>query len=138
MSAETAGSGPPDQELAEAIREARETLRSGQARESDLPEDLRHLPERERAQELALKKLFAQQEHDLRESYAQWIIRILFAQLAIADTVFIVFAWAGQRWVLSPGVIEVWLGATVVQVVGIVLVVTRHLFPNRDRHNVVT
>jgi hypothetical protein len=43
-----------------------------------------------------------------------------------------VFAWVGADWDLPAGVIEVWLGATVVQVVGIVLIVTRHLFPNRD------
>lgn len=47
----------------------------------------------------------------------------------IADAVFVAFAWAGQSWDLTPGVIEVWLAATVVQVVA---VVTRHLFPNRD------
>ena len=50
----------------------------------------------------------------------------------IADAVFVVFAWAGRGWELPPGVIEVWLAATVVQVVGVVAIVTRHLFPNRD------
>jgi hypothetical protein len=81
---------------------------------------------------LPLKRLFAQREHDLRESYARWVNRILCAQLLVADAVFIAFAWAGSHWVIDPGVIEVWLGATVVQVVGIVLIVTRHLFSNRD------
>jgi hypothetical protein len=33
-------------------------------------------------------------------------------------------------------VIEVWLAATVVQVVGVVAIVTRHLFPVRDRREV--
>jgi hypothetical protein len=33
---------------------------------------------------------------------------------------------------VTPGVVEVWLVATVVQVVGVVAEVTRHLFPNRD------
>jgi hypothetical protein len=46
--------------------------------------------------------------------------------------VFVAFAWAGQDWHLSTAVIDVWLAATVVQVVGIVLVVTRNLFPDRD------
>lgn len=58
--------------------------------------------------------------------------RLLGAQFVVADAVFVIFAWAGRKWDLPPGVIEVWLAATVVQVVGVVAVVTRHLFPNRD------
>lgn len=50
----------------------------------------------------------------------------------VADVVFVAFAWAGQGWDLTPGVAEVWLAATVAQVVGVVAIVTRHLFPNRD------
>jgi hypothetical protein len=57
----------------------------------------------------------------------------LGAQLFVADAIFVVFAWAGSGWDLTPGVMEVWLVATVVQVVGVAAVVTRHLFPNRDR-----
>jgi hypothetical protein len=98
-------------------------------RSSPLPEDLRHLPERERAQGLALRRMFAEQEHALRQSYADWIIRVLGAQLLVADLVFVVFAWAGQHWQLTSGVIEVWLAATVVQVIAVVAIVTRHLFP---------
>jgi hypothetical protein len=98
----------------------------------DVPQEYRHLEERERAQGISLRQLFAEQEHRLRQKYADWIIWILGAQLLIADAVFLAFAWAGRGWDLSPGVIEVWLAATVVQVVGIVLIVTRHLFPNRD------
>jgi hypothetical protein len=30
-------------------------------------------------------------------------------------------------------VIEIWLAATVVQVIAVVAIVTRHLFPNRDQ-----
>jgi hypothetical protein len=66
-----------------------------------------------------------------------WLRRLLGAQLAIADIVFVVYAWAGKNWELDSSVIDIWLGATVVQVVGVVLVVTRHLFPQRDRHGCV-
>jgi hypothetical protein len=97
-----------------------------------LPVELRNLAERERAQNLSLRQLFAEQEHGLRQKYADWIIWLLGAQLVIADAVFVAFAWAGQSWDLTPGVVEVWLAATVVQVVGVVAIVTRHLFPNRD------
>ncbi len=64
--------------------------------------------------------------------YAKGILWLLRLEILIANAVFIVFAWAGENWNLETAVIDVWLGATVVQVVGIVLVVTRHLFPDRD------
>jgi hypothetical protein len=115
-----------------ALRDAARNLESGTARTSTLPERLLHLPERERAQQLDLDKISAEQEHDLRERYANGILAILGLQLFVADAVFVVFASVGEGWHLSAGVIEVWLGATVVQVVGIALIVTRHLFPNRD------
>ncbi len=99
----------------------------------EMPVEFRHLSERERFQRLALQRMFAVQEHELRQSYADWIIRVLGAQLFVADLVFVALAWAGWNWELSSGVIEVWLAATVVQVVGVVAIVTRHLFPNRDR-----
>jgi hypothetical protein len=98
----------------------------------ELPDDLKHLEEREREQGLTLRRLFAEQEHGLRQRYAGWILRLLGAQFVVADAVFVAFAWAGRSWDLPPGVIEVWLAATVVQVVGVVALVTRHLFPNRD------
>jgi hypothetical protein len=65
-------------------------------RSGAIPEELQHLPERERAQGLALQRMFAEQEHGLRQNYADWTIRVLGAQLLVADAVFIVFAWAGQ------------------------------------------
>jgi glutathione S-transferase len=97
-----------------------------------LPERLRHLDEEERAQGLSLRQLFAEQEHGLRQKYGDWIIWLLGAQFVIADAVFVAFAWIGKGWDLPPAVVEVWLAATVVQVVGVVAIVTRHLFPNRD------
>jgi hypothetical protein len=99
----------------------------------DIPEEFRHLSERERVQGLGLQKMFAEQEHELRQNYADWIIRVLGLQLLVADLVFVVFAWVGRDWDLSSGVIEIWLAATVVQVIAVVAIVMRHLFPNRDQ-----
>ena len=109
-----------------------EEAEAGSDEHVSLPRHLMHLAEREREQALSLKKLFAEQEHGLRQSYADWLLWLLGAQFLIADAVFVAFAWAGRRWDLPPGVIEVWLAATVVQVVGVVGIVTRHLFPSRD------
>jgi hypothetical protein len=125
-------------EAAEAPRDFEGAAESEKTPTEELPEDLRYLPQRERAQGLKLRKLFAEQEHGLRQDYADWIIRMLGAQLLIADAVFLVFAWAGRSWDLAPGVIEVWLAATVVQVVGVVAIVTRHLFPSRDAERAAT
>lgn len=111
--------------------------REGEASPSDdIPAEFRYLDEQERAQRISLKRLFAEQEHGLRQRYADWILRLLGAQFVVADAVFVAFAWVGRGWDLPPGVIEVWLAATVVQVVGVVAVVTRHLFPNRDGNEV--
>lgn len=109
-----------------------ERTEDGKDQAAPLPRHLMHLAEREREQALSLKKLFAEQEHGLRQSYADWLLWLLGAQFLIADAVFVAFAWAGRRWDLPPEVIEVWLAATVVQVVGVVAIVSRHLFPNRD------
>src|ERR1700679_786645 len=103
------------------------------SRPPGLPQRLRHLNEQERAQGMSLRQQFAEQEHGLRQRYADWILWLLGAQFVIADAVFVTFAWVGKSWDLTPGVVEVWLAATVVQVVGVVAIVTRHLFPSRDR-----
>lgn len=101
--------------------------------ERETPQEFRHLPEREVVQSLALQRMFAEQEHGLRQRYADWILWLLGTQFVIADAVFVTFAWVGKSWDLSSGVIEIWLVATVVQVVAVVAIVTRHLFPSRDR-----
>ncbi|MGD0452308.1 MAG: hypothetical protein ABSB69_01805 [Solirubrobacteraceae bacterium] len=135
------GPGAPDQaELEAAEGKVREILQAGEGRESPaLPRDLQHLPEKRAAQELErarqeveTKRERDKQEIELRRTYANGLLRILTGQLVIADLVFVVFAWAGKDWNLSTAVIDTWLGAVVVQVVGVVLVVTRHLFPQRD------
>jgi hypothetical protein len=108
---------------AAAEASVRQILQSGEERESaEMPDGLRFLREKELEQDRVLKL-----------SYATWLRRSLAAQLLVADGVFIVYAWAGKNWNLEPLVINIWLAATVVQVVGIVLVVTRHLFPQRDQ-----
>jgi hypothetical protein len=123
----------PSSELVAAEGEIKQALESGSAREATaLPPHLRHLSERGQAQELELKRLFAQQEYDLRRTYARGILWLLGVEMLIANVVFVAFAWAGEHWKLETAVVDVWLGATAVQVVGIVLVVTRHLFPDRD------
>jgi hypothetical protein len=70
-----------------------------------------------------------EQELELKESYGKNLLRGMFLQLFMADAVFVVYAWYGEHWKLEPSVIEIWLAATVVRMVGVVFVVTRNLFP---------
>lgn len=68
----------------------------------------------------------------LRESYAKVFRRAMLAQVGVADVIFVIYAWAGKHWKIEPGVMEVWLSATVVQVIGVVAIITKGLFhPHR-------
>lgn len=79
-----------------------------------------------------LDQLDREQDIGLKGRYASFILWLLGGQLFIADAIFFVYAQVGAHWQLPPVVIDIWLGATLVEVVGIVLVVTRYLFPRRD------
>jgi hypothetical protein len=83
------------------------------------------------AQEIALRRQAFDQELALRNRYATRLLRYMAAQLLAANAVFVLYAALGPHWDVPPRVIDVWLGATVVQVVGVVAVVTHHLFPAR-------
>lgn len=88
--------------------------------------------ENERAeQDLRLRLRAFENELDLRRRYARSLLRMMVGQLGAANAIFVAYAWAGNAWALESGVVQAWLGATVVQVIGVVAVVTRHLFPDR-------
>lgn len=76
-------------------------------------------------------KLF--QDIKLKKKYANWLLWLITIQLVAADAVFVVYAWVGEDWHLDAGVIQVWLVATLVELIGVALVITRYLFPRRDR-----
>jgi hypothetical protein len=81
----------------------------------------------------ALQGLDHWQDIQLKKSYAMSLLRLVAVQLFVADAVFIVYAWAGAHWELNPGVVQFWLGATIVELIGVALVVTQYLFPKRDK-----
>lgn len=114
----------------EAKAAVRAVLREGGTREVARRAEL----ENERAeQDMFLRLRAFESELDLRVRYARWLLWMMVGQLVAANAIFVTYAWVGQRWKLEPEVVNVWLGATVVQVIGVVAVVTRHLFPDRDR-----
>lgn len=72
-------------------------------------------------------------ERRLKSRYANALLAGMFGQILVADAVFVLYASSRHvRWSLSAPVVDVWVAAAVVQVVGIVEVVARHLFPRRD------
>jgi hypothetical protein len=53
---------------------------------------------------------------------------LMAVQLAVADTGFL-FHGLWNHWKVPAAAIEIWLGAIVVQVIGVVLLITKYLFP---------
>jgi hypothetical protein len=95
---------------------------AGGGREIDkLPAPLQNLPQKDHAQDIRLKRI-----------YALALLVGLGVQVVIVDGVFIAYAWAGVNWNVAEPVMSIWLGATVVNVIGVVLVVTNYLFPQRS------
>ncbi|HEV3321550.1 MAG TPA: hypothetical protein VG147_05090 [Solirubrobacteraceae bacterium] len=66
--------------------------------------------------------------------YAYGAMGAMAVQIVIADIAFYWYGYehveSGHHWQIPAGAIQVWLGATVVQVIGIVLVIARSLFPS--------
>lgn len=118
------GLGPEADPNREAIRTLVQRIRAGEfvsdgATLTSLPGP--NLREQDHRQDIELKK-----------KYADWLLGAVIFQLALANGVFIAYAWVGKDWNLEPVVINAWLGATLVQVIGVVTIVTRYLFPRRD------
>lgn len=69
----------------------------------------------------------------LRKGYGWSLLAILALQVAFVDWIFYKYANQGVDWRIEPVVMNVWLAATVVEVIGITTIVVRHLFPRRER-----
>ncbi len=89
------------------------------------------------AKRVETSKDLANQQQSTRNQLAGWygwtLLGILAAQIIFADVVFLLYANSDEvEWDIDPVVMNVWLGATVVQIVGIATVVVRSLFPRQD------
>jgi hypothetical protein len=73
----------------------------------------------------------AEDDKNLRKGIATWVFTALGAQVVVADSVFLIYA-IKNGWDISPATMQVWLGATVVQVVAVALAITKSLFPPKD------
>jgi F420-0:gamma-glutamyl ligase-like protein len=72
------------------------------------------------------------QDTELKKRVAHFTMWATAVQLLVADALFLVYCVS--QWRNIPvGAIDVWLGAAVIQVVGLMAIVSHYLFPNRDR-----
>ncbi|MGF1512650.1 MAG: hypothetical protein ACFB5Z_02995 [Elainellaceae cyanobacterium] len=67
-------------------------------------------------------------DRQLRQRYATWFMWILVSQLLVMNAVFILLG-LGKLEYRNRWIVEVYIGATVAEVFGVVLVITRGLFP---------
>lgn len=67
----------------------------------------------------------------LRKRIANGAVALMVIQIAAAN---VVFVWYGDTngWDIPPLAITGWMTATVVEVISVVLVITRYLFPSRS------
>lgn len=72
----------------------------------------------------------AEQNVSLKKTFAWALLALLALQLAATNVAFYIFA-ASASWHISDSVMLGWMAATVVEVIGIVLVVVKNLFPTR-------
>jgi hypothetical protein len=107
-------------EIATLLRRLAESSEPGTAVDRLPPPHLRHLPEREREQDIKLKRI-----------YAACLLAGLGLELVAMNVGFFLYAALGKHWRIPDAVIGAWFGAGVVQVVGVVTIVVHHLFPKR-------
>jgi len=66
----------------------------------------------------------------LKRFYGRSILVMMAAQLTVVNAGFLLYTWLGYEWAPPDGVVQVWLTATFVQIVSVVVVITRSLFPS--------
>jgi hypothetical protein len=72
-----------------------------------------------------------EQDIALKKTYARWLLVAMSVQIGFANLGFFCYGIANE-WRIEPVVMQFWLSAAVVQVIGIVYVIARYLFPRRD------
>ena len=83
------------------------------------------------------KKLDALDTEQENRKTRRWVanvaLTVMLMQIVAANATFI---WYGDTngWDISPAAISAWMGATVIQVVSVVLVIINYLFPNPDKN----
>lgn len=91
-----------------------------------LAKEVNHLaPERQR-----LNNVDFEAEIKLKKSYGKWFLIILACQLLIMNGVFILVGWSKLSF-KDDLTLQLYMGGTMTEVFGLVLVVTKYLFKRR-------
>jgi len=64
-----------------------------------------------------------------RRVYAYGLLGLAAVQLAVADAAFLIYGFYND-WRIPVAAVDAWLGATIVQVIGALMVIARALFPS--------
>lgn len=70
----------------------------------------------------------------LKRFYGRLILIMMALQLIVVNIGFGLYSGLGYDWQPPDGVVQVWLTATFVQIVSVVYVITRSLFPPDKPH----
>jgi hypothetical protein len=68
-------------------------------------------------------------EVDLHRRVGNGALLLMVAQLVVADAAFYLYGFE-NGWQIPTAAITAWLAATVIQIVGVVLVIAKNLFPS--------
>ena len=75
-----------------------------------------------------LRRQKRKNEVDLHRRVGNGALLLMVAQLLIADAAFYLYGFE-NGWHIPTAAITAWLAATVIQIVGVVLVIAKNLFP---------
>ncbi len=114
-------------EQREAVRIAVADAQAGTSSSATPPRRLQRLDPFD-----ALRMEHLRQRHTMRRSWSTFLMWVLGVQMSVVDVVFVIYAWAGVKWNIPPVAISAWLGALIVQVVGIATIVVKGIFPEES------
>lgn len=73
-------------------------------------------------------------EVDLHRRIGNGALLLMVVQLFIADAAFYIYGFKND-WHIPTAAITTWLAATVIQIIGVVLVIAKNLFPSISEHS---
>jgi hypothetical protein len=68
------------------------------------------------------------QDIRFKRHFGPWLLGLMIFQVAFVDLFLVLYAQWGVDWEVPPEVLQTWLGATVVQLIGVVYAITRYLY----------
>ncbi len=87
--------------------------------------------------ELDAKNTRREQENQLRKKVATWSLWFVLGQLVVTNTTIVAYivTMLVVRQCVPTEVLVTWLSSTIVEIIGILWVIARSLFPFRDRRH---